>query len=110
MDVYISYIVSIVCSLISGFASYFIARKQCKSDLEKIKKTYELDIEKERVKFEQEIEKLKMTQEYEMNLKQKEFENQLGGNIVNSFVSEMIKTPEVKNQIIKGMNKGKRKR
>ena len=51
MDMYLPYIVSIVCALISGIASYLISRKQMKTDLEKLNTQYKLDIEKEREKF-----------------------------------------------------------
>ena len=37
MDMYLPYIVSIVCALISGIASYLISRKQMKTDLEKLR-------------------------------------------------------------------------
>ena len=42
------YIVSIVCALISGISSYCIARKQTKSDMYKLEKQFQLDLEKER--------------------------------------------------------------
>ena len=42
MEMYLPYIVSIVCALISGIASYLISRKQMKTDLEKLNTQYKL--------------------------------------------------------------------
>ena len=50
MENYLPYIVSVVCALISGFASYAVARKQSREDIKKLEKTYELDLEKEKEK------------------------------------------------------------
>ena len=36
MENYLPYIVSVVCALISGFASYAVARKQSREDIKKL--------------------------------------------------------------------------
>ena len=110
MDIYLPYIVSIVCALISGIASYLISRKQMKTDLEKLNTQYKLDIEKEREKFLMEKEKMELEHKYELERQQKEFENQLGGNIVNTMITEAMKMPEVRQQITQGMSDAKKKR
>ena len=66
MDMYLPYIVSIVCALISGIVSYLISRKQMKTDLEKLNTQYKLDIEKEREKFSMEKEKMELEHKYEL--------------------------------------------
>lgn len=38
LQTFLPYIVSILCALISGFASYCVARKQAKSDMNKLEK------------------------------------------------------------------------
>lgn len=110
MDIYLPYIVSIVCALISGIASYLISRKQMKTDLEKLNTQYKLDIEKERKKFLMEKEKMELEHKYELERQQKEFENQLGGNFVNTMITEALKMPEVRQQITQGMSAAKKKR
>ena len=122
MDMYLPYIVSIVCALISGIASYLISRKQMKTDLEKLNTQYKLDIEKEREKFLMEKEKMELEHKYELERQlkgnfgtawqnqQKEFENQLGGNFVNTMITEAMKMPEVRQQITQGMSAAKKKR
>ena len=109
MDTYLPYIVSIVCALISGIASYLISRKQMKTDLEKLNTQYKLDIEKEREKFLMEKEKMELEHKYELERQQKEFENQLGGSFVNTMITEAMKMPEVRRKITQGMNTSKKK-
>lgn len=43
-------------------------------------------------------------------LQQKQFENQLGGDVINTLFSEVMKMPEVKKQISQGMNAAGNKR
>lgn len=109
MDVYLPYIVSIVCALISGLASYLISRKQMKTDLEKLNAQYKLDIEREREKFLMEKEKMELEHKYELERQQKEFENQLGGDFFNTIITEAMKAPEVRQQIKKGVSTSKNK-
>ena len=45
MEIYLPYLASIICALISGFTSYLVARKQMKESLEKLATQYKLDIE-----------------------------------------------------------------
>lgn len=109
MDMYLPYIVSIGCALISGITSYLVSRKQMKTDLEKLNTQYKLDIEKERERFSMEKEKMELEHKYELERQQKEFENQLGGNFVNTLITEAMKMPEVRQQITQGMNTSKKK-
>ena len=51
MEQYLPYIVTVLCSVISGIASYSASRRQAKTDLEKLQKQHELEIEKEREMF-----------------------------------------------------------
>lgn len=39
-----------------------------------------------------------------LELQQKQFENQLGSDMMNTLISEAMKMPEVKKQISQGMN------
>lgn len=104
MENYLSYIVSVVCALISGLASYAVSRKQSKEDIKKLEKTYELDLEKEKEKHKLEIDKLELEHKHLLELQQKQFENQLGSNVINTFVTEAMKMPEVQKKISQGVN------
>lgn len=108
MENYLPYIVSVVCALISGFASYAVARKQSRADIKKLEKTYELDLEKEKEKHKMEIDKLQLEHKNQLELQQKQFENQLDN--MNTLISEAMKMPEVKRQISQGMNSAGNKR
>lgn len=90
---YIPYIVTVICAFISGFASYFAARRQAKADLEKLEKQHALDIEKEREKFAMEKEMLKLEHAHQMELKNKEMENQLGTDVISTFLKAYLDSP-----------------
>lgn len=70
MEQYLPYIVTILCSLISGVASYLASRRQTKADLEKLQKQHELDIEKEREMFEMQKERMELEHKHQLELKQ----------------------------------------
>ena len=106
MDTYLPYIVSVICATIAGFASYAVARKQAKADIQKLEKQHELDIEKEREKFAMEKEKMELEHQHQLELLQKEAENSLGA----TFISEAMKMPEVRQQVSQGIREGNRKR
>lgn len=40
MSTYLPYIVSVICAAIAGFASYAVARKQAKADMQRLEKQY----------------------------------------------------------------------
>lgn len=82
MEQYLPYIVTVLCSLISGFASYAASRRQSKSDLLKLQKQHDLDVEK-----------MKLEHEYQLKLKQKEMENQLGADLISTMTKEYIRSP-----------------
>ncbi len=109
MDEYMPYITTIICSMLSGFASYIASRKQNKADLEKLEKQHKLDIEKERELFKMEKEKMELEHKHQLELSQKDMENQLGANLTNTLITEAMKMPEVRRQFTQGIkNNGKK--
>lgn len=107
MEVYMPYIVSIMCAVISGLTSYLVARKQSKSDLQNIEKQFALDIEIELEKFAMEKEQMELEHKHQLELKQKEMENQLGSDLFATFAKEYIRSPVVQAQM---RNAGGKKR
>ena len=93
MKNYLPYIVTVLCSLISGLTSYFAARRQAKVDLEKLQKQHDLDIEKEREKFAMEKEKMELEHKHHLELKKKELENQLGSELITAVAKEYMRSP-----------------
>lgn len=111
MNTYMPYIVSVLCAAIAGFASWAVARKQARADIQKLEKQHELDIEKERERFAIEKERMELEHKYQIELKQKEMENQMGANLTNTLIAEAMKMPEVRQQLTQGVrNSGKRHR
>lgn len=121
MEVYMPYIVSVVCAVISGWVSYAVATKNAKNNLEAVKESNKHDLEKlmeqhkvdidslERI-HKMEIEKINLEHAHQMELKQQEFENQLGGNAINTILSEAMKMPEIRQQISNSVKNGSKRR
>ena len=103
------YIVAVLCSLISGFASYLTSCRQSKSDIQELVKKHELDIEKERERFAMEKEKIEIEHKHQLELKQKEMENQLGTDLIATITKEYVHSPEVLALMRNAGTKGKRK-
>lgn len=99
------YIVSIICAVIAGLTSYLVARKQSKTDFQRLEKQFELDLEKERELLAMEKEKMEIEHRHQLDLLQKEAENNFG----NTIISEAMKLPEVRQQVSQGMRNGNRK-
>ena len=99
MNAYLPYIVSVLCALIAGVTSYVVARKQSKTDIQKLEKQYELDLEKEREKFTMEKEKMELEHKYQLELKEKEMANQVGTDVVSTLVKECVRSPAVRAQL-----------
>lgn len=103
------YIVTVLCSLISGFASYLTSRRQSKSDIQELVKKHELDIEKEREKFAMEKEKMEINHRQQLELKQKEIENQLGTDLIATMAKEYVRSPAGQALMRNAGTKGKKK-
>lgn len=102
---YMPYIVSVICSLIAGLASYGATRKKAQNDLQMIVKQHEVDIEALKMKHNMEIEKINLEHSHQLELKNKELESQFS----SSLLSEALKMPEIRQEISKGMrNNSKR--
>ena len=66
MEKYLPYIVTVLCSAISGFASFFAAHRQAKTEIQKLQKQHELDLEAEGEKFKMEKEKMELEHKQQM--------------------------------------------
>lgn len=110
MQEYLPYIVSIVCAVIAAISSIFISKKEIKGEIEKLTKQHELNLETERQKHQYELEKQELEHKHQMELLQKESENKLGAEVVNTFVSEVVKSSEMRQQISNGFINSKMKK
>lgn len=110
--------IPIILSLISGLLSYFAAtskankdliqlREQNKLEIEKLMNQHKMDLEAQKQKHQMEVEKMELEHKHKLELTQKETENKLGSDLMSQMLSEVMKTPEVKRQIVQGMQKKK---
>lgn len=110
--------IPIILSLISGLLSYLAAtskankdliqlREQNKLEIEKLVNQHKMDLEAQKQKHQMEVEKMELEHKYRIELTQKETENKLGSDLMNQMLSEVMKTPEVKRQILQSMRKKK---
>ena len=108
----------IVLSIISGILSYFAAtskankdlrqlREQNKFDIEKLMNQHKMDLEALERKHQMEVEKMEIEHKHKIELAQKELEGKVGSDMMSQMLSEMMKTPEVKREILRGMQKKK---
>lgn len=115
MQDFMSYMVSIIVALISGIASYAAARRSTKGELESIKETnrhdlnklmeqHKIDIDSLERQHKMDIEKLNVEHAHQMEMREKELEMSLG----TSMLTEMMKMPEIRQQISKGFYKNKK--
>lgn len=109
MEQYLPYIVTVLCSVISGIASYSASRRQAKADLEKLQKQHELDIEKEREMFGMQKERMELEHKHQLELKQKEMENQLGTDLIAAIAKEYMRSPAGQAQLRNAGNKKRSK-
>ncbi|MHB8962575.1 MAG: hypothetical protein ACYC5K_05410 [Saccharofermentanales bacterium] len=93
MNIYLPYIASILCALISGFASYAKTRKQVKVDIRKLQKQYELDMEKEREKFVMEKARMEMDHKNQLELNQAQSGNKLIADMISTMTKEYLHSP-----------------
>ena len=105
MEKYLPYIVTVLCSLISGIASYSVSRRQAKADIEKLQKQHELDIERERELFAMEKERMELEHKYQIESKQKELENQMGADLISMMTKEYMRSPAGQAQMRNAGNK-----
>lgn len=111
MEIYMSYIVSIVCAVIAAISSILVSRKQTRGEIDKLVKQHELNLEAEKQKFQHELEMQELEHRHQLEIIQKESENKLGADMMNTFVTEAMKMPEIRQQISQGVqNSGKKKR
>ena len=104
------YAVSILTAFIAAVSSVFISKRETKTEIEKLIKQHEFDLETEREKHMHELEKQELEHKHQMDMLKIEAENKLGSDVLNTVVSEAMKMPETRNQILQGMRGTKKKK
>ena len=107
----------VIMPIVTGISSYIAAttkskkditqlREQSKLDIEKLMNQHKMDLEALERKHQMEIEKTQIEHQHKIELTQKEMENSLGSNLVNEMMSQVLQSPEIKNEMNKSILKG----
>ena len=119
MEKFLPYIVTVITTIVSGLLAYFSATRKTKSDLvalkesnrleiEKLMSQHKLDLEALERKHEMEKEKMQLEHAHKIELLQKEAESAMGSNLLNSAVAEMMKMPEMRQEMSNAFKNKKR--
>ena len=104
------YIASIVSALIATLSSVFISRRETKTEIEKLIKQHEFDLETEREQHKHELEKQDLEHKHELDLIKIETENKVGSDVINTMITEAMKLPETRKQMSQVIRNSKKKK
>lgn len=114
-------LISCIPALVTGIVTYLVAhrnasaqikvvKEQNKHDLEKLMEQHKIDIDSLGKQHQQELEKMKLEHKHKLELIAKENENNLSQNLMTGLVSEIMKMPEAKAEIAKGIRQSSNKK
>lgn len=114
-------LISCIPAIITGAVTYLVAYKnaasqikvvkeQNKHDLDKLMKQHNVDIDSLNKKHQQELEKMEIEHKHKLELAEKENENNLNQNLASGMISEIMKMPEIKSEIAKGIKQSSNKK
>ena len=121
MDFIKTLLISCIPAIITGAVTYLVAYKnataqikvveeQNKHDLDKLKEQHKVDIDSLNKKHQQELEKMEVEHKHKLELIAKENENNLSQNLMTGLVGEIMKMPEAKAEIAKGIRQSSNKK
>ena len=114
---------TVILPIISGIGSYIAAtsksnkdliqlREHNKLEIEKLMNQHKLDLEALERKHQMDVEKMEIEHKHKIELMQKETESKLGADVMNGMLAQVLKAPEVQNQmnraLLQGMKKSKK--
>ena len=113
--------IACIPAIITGIVTYIVARKnaasqisiikeQNKHDLEKLMEQHKIDIDSLGKQHQQELEKMELEHKHKLELIAKESENNLSQNLRTRLVGEIMKMPEAKAEIAKGIRQSSNKK
>ena len=121
MDFIKTLLISCIPAIITGAVTYLIYHKnstaqikvveeQNKHDLDKLMEQHKVDIDSLNKKHQQELEKMEVEHKHKLELIAKENENNLSQNLMTGLVGEIMKMPEAKAEIAKGIRQSSNKK
>lgn len=114
-------LISCIPAIVTGIVTYLVAHKnasaqinvvkeQNKHDLEKLMEQYKIDIDSLGKQHQQELEKMELEHKHKLELIAKENENNISQNLMTGLVGEIMKMPETKAEIAKGIRQSSGKK
>lgn len=114
-------LISCIPAIITGIVTYLVAQKNASAqikvikeqnnhDLEKLMEQHKVDIDSLNKKHQQELEKMEIEHKHKLELVEKENENSLNQNLFSGMMSEIIKMPEIKTEIARGIKQSSNKK
>lgn len=114
-------LISCIPAIVTGVVTYLVAHKnasaqikvvkeQNKHDLEKLMEQHKIDIDSLGKQHQQELEKMELEHKHKLELIAKENENNLSQNLMTGLVGEIMKMPEAKAEIAKGIRQSSNKK
>jgi hypothetical protein len=85
-------LISIVVPILTSLISYFAARHQANTELQKVKEQQNAEIQKIKEQYALEIEKIKIEMEKQAEL----YERNAQTDLTKEFIGELAKSPEIK--------------
>lgn len=113
--------ISCIPAIITGIVTYLVAHKkasaqievvkeQNKHDIERLMKQHKIDLDSLGKQHQLEIEKMEIEHKHKLEIIEKENENNLNQNLMTGVMGELMKTPEIKAEITKGIRQSSKKR
>lgn len=114
-------LISCIPALVTGMVTYLVAhrnasaqikvvKEQNKHDLEKLMEQHKIDIDSLGKHHQQKLEKMELEHKHKLELIAKENENNLSQNLMTGLVGEIMKMPEAKAEIAKGIRQSSNKK
>ena len=114
-------LIACIPAVITGVVTYLVAHKnassqikvvkeQNKHDLERLMEQHKIDIDSLGKQHQQELEKMELEHKHKLELISKENENNLSQNLMTGLVGEIMKMPETKAEIAKGIRQSSNKK
>lgn len=114
-------LISCIPAVVTGIATFFVAHKnasaqikvvkeQNKHDLEQLMEQHKIDLDSLEKQHQQELEKIEIEHQHKLEVIAKENENSLSQNFMNGLIGGIMKMPEAKAEIAKGIRQSSKKK
>lgn len=114
-------LIACIPSMITSMVTYFVAHKnassqinvlkeQNKHDIERLMEQHKVDIDSLAKQHQQELEKMELEHKHKLELISLESDNSFNQNLMTGIMGEIMKMPEAKAEIAKGIRQSSNKK